>query len=335
MFNSENIRKENISAEQTIFNSARRVFKIESQSILDLESRLDLNFVNVVHLIERCVGHLVVTGIGKSGLIGKKIAATLSSLGIPAIFLHAGEGSHGDLGIITRNDIVIAISNSGETEEVLKLLPFFNRFKATLIAMTGNVKSTLAKRSDFILNVGVKEEACSLNLVPTASVAATMAMGDALAVALLDMKGLGEKDFALNHPGGSLGRKLLTTVQDLMRVGESIPIVRENSNIYTVIKEMTHKSLGSTLVMDQHNTLLGIITDGDLRRLIEKQKDISETLASEFMAQNPKTIHKNQMATSAMQIMEEFSITSLVVAEDQKTVVGIIHLHDLLKAGIV
>ena len=323
---SENIR---------ILDSARRVLKIESDSIHSLVDKLDDNFVQVVHLINRRKGHLVVTGVGKSGLIGKKIAATLSSLGIPALFLHAGEGSHGDLGIITRNDIVIAISNSGETEEVIRLLPFFNRFKAILVAMTGNLKSTLARRSDYVLDVGVREEACSLNLVPTASTAAAMAMGDAIALALLEMKGFNEKDFAQNHPGGSLGRKLLTTVGDLMHIGGAIPSVKNDSNIFTVIKEMTQKSLGATLVLDKDEKMLGIITDGDLRRLIQKQKDISKVLANDFMINQPKTIRSHQMATAALQIMEDNSITILVVTENGKNVDGIIHLHDLLKAGIV
>ena len=241
----------------------------------------------------------------------------------------------GDLGIISRKDIVIAISNSGETEEVIKLLPYFNRFKATLVSMTGNLNSTLARRSDFVLDVGVEEEACSIGLVPTASTAAALAMGDALAVALLDMKGIDENDFAQNHPGGSLGRKLLTTVQDLMHVGKEIPKVCEKSDIYTVLIEMSQKSLGTTLVVDQNDQLLGIITDGDLRRLIKNQKDITQTRAAEFMICQPKSVQKEDMATKALQIMEELSITSLVVTEDQKNIDGIIHLHDILKAGIV
>ena len=328
-------KKEELRETESILNSARRVFEIESRSILSVADRLDDQFVEVVRLIDRCQGHLVVTGVGKSGLIGKKIAATLSSIGIPALFLHAGEGSHGDLGIISRKDIIIAISNSGETEEVIKLLPYFNRFEATLVSMTGNLNSTLAQRSDFVLDVRVTEEACPIGLVPTASTAAVLAMGDALTVALFDMKGINENEFALNHPGGSLGRKLLTTVQDLMQVGGEIPKVWENSDIYTVITEMSRKSLGTTLVVDLKDQLLGIITDGDLRRLIENKKDISQTRPAEFMICNPKFVQKDDMATKALQIMEEFSITSLVVTKDQKSIDGIIHLHDILKAGIV
>jgi len=324
-------------AQQTrsLIERAKQVLKIESDAVADLMGRIDETFAQIVRELDRCQGHVVVTGMGKSGLIGHKIAATFSSIGLPAVFLHAAEASHGDVGIITRGDIVLAISNSGETEEIVRLLPTLNRLKCKLVGMTGNLGSTLAKRSDHVLNTGVKEEACNMGLVPTASTTAALAMGDALAMALLDLRGFREEDFAVNHPGGSLGRKLLMTVNDLMHIGDDIPKVAENANIFAVIKEISQKRLGATLVVDGNGDLKGVITDGDLRRLIERQKDISQTIASEFMGLHPKSIKKDNLAEKAVQIMEEHSITSLVVTEDNKKIEGIIHLQDLLKAGIV
>ena len=318
-----------------IIASAKRALKTESDSVAALIDRVDENFAYVVDLIDRCSSHLIVTGMGKSGLIGKKVAATFSSIGIPAFFLHAAEGSHGDVGLISRGDVVIAISNSGETEEILRLLPAISRIKASLVALTGNPNSTLAKRSDYTLDVSVKEEACSLGLVPTASTTAALAMGDALALALLEKRGFKEEDFAQNHPGGSLGRKLLTTVNDLMHTGNEIPKVYEESKIYEVITEISRKGFGTTVVVDHSECIKGIITDGDLRRLIEAKMDVSVTKAMEIMNPNPKTIKKDNMAVKAVQIMEEYSITSLVVTSDKVHVEGIIHLHDLLKAGVV
>ncbi|MEC7641022.1 MAG: KpsF/GutQ family sugar-phosphate isomerase [Nitrospinota bacterium] len=315
--------------------SAKRVLKIESESIAALAEKLDERFALVVNLLDQCKGHVIITGMGKSGLIGQKIAATFSSIGIPALFLHAAEGSHGDVGIISRGDIVIAISNSGETEEIIKILPYLNRVNATLISITGNLDSTLAQRSEYVLDVSVKEEACSTGLVPTASVAAALAMGDALAVAIIDKRGFNAEEFAQYHPGGSLGRKLLTTVNDLMHVGETIPKVFEDSQIYDVITEMSCKRLGTTVVTDKQDCLRGIITDGDLRRLFETKKEISTTVASEIMTINPQTIRQDSLAAKALSIMENFSITTLIVSGDGKKIEGIVHLHDLLKAGIV
>jgi arabinose-5-phosphate isomerase len=310
------------------------VFKIESDAVAALADRLGSDFSEAVHVLDRKEGRLFVTGMGKSGLIGKKIAATMSSVGLPAVFVHAAEGIHGDLGLVSRNDRVIAISNSGETEEILKLLPTLNRLKCTLITMTGNLQSTLANRSDYVLDVGVKEEAGGNGLIPTSSTTATLAMGDALVIAYLHLCGFREEDFALNHPGGSLGRKMLTTVEDLMHVGNEIPMVYENADIATIISEMTRKRLGATLVTDKNKTLKGVITDGDLRRMIEEKKDLSKVKASDLMGIQPKWIKKDEVATKAIQLMEEYSITSLVVSEDGKKVTGVIHLHDLLKAGI-
>jgi arabinose-5-phosphate isomerase len=318
---------------QTIIDTARRVLKIESKAVADLIQRIDESFVNVVHHIDQCQ-HLIITGMGKSGLIGSKIAATFSSLGLPTLFLHAAEASHGDLGMIVENDTVIAISNSGETEEIVKLLPSFKRINCTLVAVTGKPTSTLAKCSDFVLDVSVKEEACLIDLVPTTSTTATLALGDALAVALMELRGIKEEDFAQNHPGGSLGRRLLTTVEDLMHSGDAIPKVFENAGSQLVIGEISKKRLGVTLVTDPNGNLKGMITDGDLRRLMEKQKDLSQLNASTMMAKNPKTIAKETLAAKAVQIMEEHSITSLIVSEEGQ-IQGIIHLHDILKAGIV
>ncbi len=318
-----------------ILNSAHSVFKIESEAIAALADRLTNDFVEVVNLIDCSSGSLIVMGIGKSGLIGKKIAATFSSIGIPAVFLHAAEGSHGDLGIVSKKDLILAISNSGETEEILKILPFVNRIGATLVGLTGNLQSTLAKRSDYVLDIAVEKEACPLDLAPTASTAAALAMGDALAIALINKKGIQKEDFAQNHPGGNIGKRLLTSVGDLMRTGDGIPVVQLESDIFSVLSEMSQKGLGTTAVVDSENHVAGIVTDGDIRRLIETKKDISETRAKELMTQNPKTINKDNLATKAVQIMEKHAISSLIVSDDQGKIDGIIHLQDLLKAGIV
>ena len=318
---------------QKIIDSAQRALKIESQAVMDLVNRIDDSFVNVVHHIDQCQ-HLVITGMGKSGIIGKKIASTFSSLGLPALFLHAADASHGDLGMIMKKDTVIAISNSGETEEVVKLLPSFKRINCTLVAITGRPSSTLAECSDYVLNVSIREEACSKNLVPTSSTTATLALGDALAVALMELRGVQEEDFAKNHPGGSLGRRLLTTVFELMHSGDDIPKVLEESHSSDVISEISKKALGVTLVTNQTGKLKGLVTDGDLRRIVEKGKDISQMKASGMMIKTPKTITKETLATKAVQIMEEYSITSLIVMNEDE-IEGIIHLHDILKAGVV
>ena len=319
---------------QSIIETARKVLDIESQAIAELGNRIDDQFVNVVHHLNQCK-HLVVTGVGKSGLIGKKISSTFSSIGLPSLFLHASEASHGDLGMISEGDTVIAISNSGETDEIVKLLPIFNRIKCTLVGMTGNMQSSLAKRSDYVLDVSVKVEACSKDLVPTASTTATLAMGDALAMAFMELRGVQEEDFALNHPGGSLGRKLLTLFDDIMHSGEDIPRIKEDADIYQVLKEISQKRLGMTLVVGGQDPLFGIITDGYLRRLIEKQKDISQSCAKDMMGGKPKTITSDTLATKAVRIMQDHAITSLAVISDDQKIEGIIHLHDILKAGIV
>ena len=318
-----------------IIEQAKKVFQIESKAIASLVDRIGENFIRAVELIYNCKGRVVVTGMGKSGIIGKKIASTMASLGTPALFLHSAEGVHGDLGMVTRGDVVISISNSGETEEILKLIPIIKRFNIKLIAITGNINSTLAKRSDVVLDVSVDEEACPWNIVPTASTAASLAMGDALAIALLDKKGFKKNDFALLHPGGSLGRSLLLTVNDLMHQGDAIPVVRENSMLKDVIYEISSKRLGVTTVVNTDGILKGIVTDGDLRRLLEKKRYIFEITASEIMSKNPKIIDKNELAAKALQIMEQYSITSLLIVDGKNSPTGIVHLHDLLKAGVV
>ncbi len=319
-----------------VIEKAKQVLKIESEAIQALINRIDDTFVKTVELLDKCKGRVVITGIGKSGIVGKKISATLASIGVPSIFLHAADGTHGDLGMITSNDMVIAISNSGESEEVLNLLPAIKRFNVTLVSMTGNVSSTLAKKSNIVLNISVKEEACPLGLVPTASTTATMALGDALAMALLDKRGFKEQDFAVLHPGGSLGKKLLIQVDDLMHIGSNIPIINKDAPLKDVIMEISSKKLGMAIVVNQDDKVLGIITDGDLRRLMKKkEKDIFKTTAKEMMSINPKTIEKNALAARALQIMEKHSITSLIIANGSNGPTGIIHLHDILKAGVV
>ncbi|MGH7228151.1 MAG: KpsF/GutQ family sugar-phosphate isomerase, partial [Nitrospiraceae bacterium] len=311
----------------------KRVLEIEVRAIAGLLERLDHRFTEAVDLLYRCAGKVVVSGMGKSGLIGQKIAATLASTGTPAFFLHPAEGTHGDLGMLARRDALIAISNSGETEEVLKLLPFVKRLNIPVVAMTGRVQSTLAKNSEVVLDVSVGEEACPMGLAPTASTTATLAMGDALAIALLQKRGFREEDFAQFHPGGTLGRRLLLKVRDLMHGGEAVPRVTRQTSAREAILVMTTKKLGMTTVVDEAGRLLGVITDGDLRRFLERGDDLAKANAWDLASKNPKTIGPDELAAGAVRIMEECSITSLVVLEESRQIVGVIHLHDLLKSG--
>ena len=313
----------------------KRVLEIEVRAIAGLLERLDHRFTEAVDLLYRCAGKVVVSGMGKSGLIGQKIAATLASTGTPAFFLHPAEGTHGDLGMLARRDALIAISNSGETEEVLKLLPFVKRLNIPVLAMTGRVQSTLAKNSEVVLDVSVGEEACPMGLAPTASTTATLAMGDALAIALLQKRGFREEDFAQFHPGGTLGRRLLLKVRDLMHGGDAVPRVTQQTSAREAILVMTTKKLGMTTVVDEAGRLLGVITDGDLRRFLERGADLAKAKAWDLAGKNPKTIGPDELAAGAVRIMEECSITSLVVLEQSRQIVGVIHLHDLLKSGIV
>lgn len=312
----------------------KRVLEIEARAITGLIGRLDDRFTAAVDLLHACAGKVVVSGMGKSGLIGQKIAATLASTGTPAFFLHPAEGIHGDLGMLARQDALIAISNSGETEEVLKLLPFVKRLNIPVIGFTGRSQSTLAKNSDVVLDVSVPEEACPMGLAPTASTTATLAMGDALAIAVLQKRGFKEEDFAQFHPGGTLGRRLLLKVRDLMHQGEAIPKVTARTSAHKAILEMTGKKLGMTTVLDGKGRLLGILTDGDLRRMLEKRVNLAKATAGQLATKRPKTIGPDELAAKALQVMEQFSITSLVVTEGEGRVAGIIHLHDLLKSGL-
>jgi arabinose-5-phosphate isomerase len=313
----------------------KRVLDIEARAIASLVDRLDDRFTQAVEILFVCSGKVVVSGMGKSGLIGQKIAATLASTGTPAFFLHPAEGIHGDLGMLARHDTVIALSNSGETEEVLKLLPFVKRLNIPVIALTGRIQSTLAKNSDVTLDVSVSEEACPMGLAPTASTTAMLAMGDALAIALLQKRGLSEEDFAQFHPGGALGRRLLLKVQDLMHHGDAVPRIQSHATVHDAILEMTTKKLGMTTVLDEDGRLLGVITDGDLRRYLEKGLDLPAAQVRDLASRSPKTISPEALAARAVQIMEEFSITALVVVDERASVVGVLHLHDLLKSGIV
>ena len=319
-----------------ILDIARKVLKTEADAVLALIEKLNSDFEKAVELIFRSKGRVVVTGMGKSGLVGKKIAATLASTGTPAFFLHPAEASHGDLGMVTSEDVIIAISNSGETDELVGLIPFLKRFNVGLISMTGNPRSTLSKVSDVNLDISIKEEACPLGVVPTASTTATMAMGDAVAVALLIKRGYKEEDFAFFHPGGSLGKKLFIKVRDLMHAGDALPLVSEDAPMTKAVVEISSKRLGVTVVADHEKKLLGIITDGDLRRGIEKWgKAVFDMKAGEVMSRNPKTISEDELAAKALSVMEGYSITSLVVPDDEGKARGIIHLHDILKQGIV
>ena len=319
--------------------TGKRVLAIEAKAIEELIGRIDRRFAEAVDILHGSKGRVVVTGMGKSGLIGKKISATFASTGTPSFFLHPAEGIHGDIGMVMREDAVVMISNSGETGEIIALLPPFKRMNLRMICLTGRPQSTLAKNSDVVLDVSVKEEACPMNLVPTASTTVALAMGDALAVALLEKRGFKEEDFALFHPGGTIGRRLLLTVGEMMHTGSDIPMVDEESNMKDVICVITSKKLGVTTVVDKDKRLAGIITDGDLRRLLERDTgmgmDILKLRAKEVMTRNPKVLHKGALAVSAVQIMETYSITSLVILDNDRTVSGIIHLHDLLKKGIV
>ncbi|MSN26339.1 MAG: KpsF/GutQ family sugar-phosphate isomerase [Geobacter sp.] len=319
-----------------VLNEARRVIQVEADALSAMASRIDASFEAALDLILASSGRVIVSGMGKSGLIGQKIASTMASTGTPAFFLHPAEGIHGDLGMIMTGDVVIAISNSGETEEILRILPSIKRLGAHLVAMSGNSLSNLARSSDVFLDVSVKEEACPLGLAPTASTTATLAMGDALAVALLVKRGFRAEDFAIFHPGGSLGRKLLLRVEDLMHSGESIPLVLEDTTMKDTLFVITAKGLGVAGVCDSAGALQGVITDGDLRRSLEKGYDILNQRADEIMKRGPLRIKRSELAAAALQVMEHRSITSLFVFDDDQSVTpcGIVHLHDILKAGI-
>jgi arabinose-5-phosphate isomerase len=319
-----------------VIEEARRVIRVEAEALSAMADRIDGSFELAIDLILGSTGRVIVSGMGKSGLVGQKIASTMASTGTPAFFLHPAEGIHGDLGMIMTGDVVIAISNSGETEEILRILPSIKRLGARLIVMSGVSTSNLARSSDVFLDVSVLEEACPLGLAPTASTTAALAMGDALAVALLVRRGFKAEDFAIFHPGGSLGKKLILRVEDLMHSGDEIPLVHEDTLMKEALFVITAKGLGVTGVCDSSGGLKGVITDGDLRRSLEKGFDILNKRASEIMKQGPLRIKRSELAAAALKIMEQRAITSLFVFENDQSPApcGIIHLHDILKAGI-
>jgi arabinose-5-phosphate isomerase len=314
---------------------AREALAIEAQAVSALSERLNDQFSQATTAILNCKGRVILIGVGKSGLIAKKIAATFASTGTPSFFVHATEASHGDLGMITQEDVVIALSNSGNTEELVAVLPAIARRGAKIVAMTGKPDSALARQADLVLDCGVEKEACPLNLAPTASTTAALALGDALAVVVLKARGFSEEDFALSHPGGSLGRKLLTHVSDVMRKGDRIPAVSPSASISNAILEITKKGLGMTAVVDPGNKLLGVFTDGDLRRLIEQGLDLRGLLVSEVMNSAPKCIAPDKLAVEAVRMMEVSHISQVVVTDEQGHIVGALNFHDLFEAKVV
>ena len=315
-------------------DEAIKVIDIEQHAISTLKHQLGDAFEKTCHTIQACTGKVIVLAIGKSGHIGNKIAATFASTGTPAFSVHAAEASHGDMGMITKQDVVFAISFSGSTPEVISLLPLVKRLGVPLIAITGNADSPLAKAADVHLHIAIDKEACPLNLAPTASTTATLVLGDAIAIALLTARGFTEEDFAFAHPGGALGKKLLLRVEDIMHSGDAISCVSPESNLQQTIVEMTSKRLGMTTVVNQDKHLLGVFTDGDIRRAFAKQQDWSQTRIGDLMSTGAKTISPHALAAKALNLMEQYKITALVVTDAQQQVVGIVHIHQLLKAGI-
>jgi len=313
----------------------RRALEIERDALTALLPRVDEAFVTACRLMLACTGRIVVTGMGKSGHIGGKLAATLASTGTPAFFVHPGEASHGDLGMITRQDVVLAISYSGETHEIVTILPLIKRLGVPLISMTGKPASTLAKSSNAHVDVSVAVEACPLNLAPTSSTTATLAMGDALAVALLEARGFTPEDFAMSHPGGSLGRRLLLKIADVMHTGADLPKVGRDALLTEALLEMTRKGLGVTAVVDADERVLGVYTDGDLRRTLDKGIDVRTARISQAMTVGGKSVKADHLAAEAVQLMEKHKITALLVLDDEKRLQGIVHMQDLLRAGVV
>ena len=313
---------------------AKEVLDIEAKSILRLKNNIGEEFDKAIDILYNCKGRVIVTGMGKSGLIGKKIAATMSSTGTPTYFLHPAESTHGDSGVITRNDVIIAISNSGETQELLNLLPLIKRFGCEMIGMTGNLNSTLSKTSEVVLDISVEREACPLGKAPTASTTATLAMGDALAVCLMEKKGFTKEDFLLFHPSGKLGKGLTYKVRDLMITGDKMPLVSESESFKDVINTISEHKLGMAMVLNDDKTLAGVLTDGDIRRTVIKYPDTSNIKVKDVMTVNPKRITSDAYAASALNLMEKYSITALAVVDEGNVPVGVIHVHDLLRAGV-
>ncbi len=311
------------------------VIDIEAKAVAALAVRVDDNFARACEHMLHCQGRIVVLGMGKSGHIAGKLAATLASTGSPAFFVHPGEASHGDLGMITPRDVVLALSNSGETQEILTILPLIKRLGVPLIAMTGNPKSTLAAGANVHIDISVEQEACPLGLAPTSSTTATLAMGDALAIALLEARGFTAEDFALSHPGGSLGRRLLLHVEDIMHTGEAIPQVPEGAPLSQALLEMTRKGLGMTAIVDSEDRVTGVFTDGDLRRMLDRNLDVHSTPIEQVMTRDPKTAQTHILAAEALQLMEKHKINALLVTDADRHLVGALNMHDLLRAGVV
>jgi arabinose-5-phosphate isomerase len=324
----------NVDADKAI-RLAHETLEIEAAAVMGLRQRLGATFVRAVEMMLQVDGRVVVMGMGKSGHIARKIAATLASTGTTAMFVHPAEASHGDLGMIKRGDLVLAISNSGESEEITSILPVFKRLGIPLVVMTGNMTSTLGSYADVLLDSGVDREACPLNLAPTASTTAQLALGDALALALLDARGFRAEDFAMSHPGGALGRKLLTLVRDVMRTGKEVPRVSLQAGFSDLMREISAKGLGATAIVDSQNQVLGIFTDGDLRRLIEKGQDLRTLNASQVMHANPKTITADALAVDAVEMMENNRITCVLVVDESGTLIGALNSNDLLRAKVI
>jgi arabinose-5-phosphate isomerase len=312
----------------------KEVIRIEAEALSALGSRINGTFADAVELIYNCKGRVIVTGLGKSGLVARKIVATMNSTGTAAIFLHPADAVHGDFGMVRKDDVAICISKSGDTEEIRQLLPMFRRIGMKVISMVGNATSSLAKQSDIVLDISVKEEACPHDLAPTASTTATLALGDALAIALLDKRNFTKEDFAMFHPGGTLGKRLLLRVEEMMIAGKDVPIVKQSVSLPELIVEITSKRLGATCVVDDSGRLVGIITDGDLRRLLQRTMDFSNLTALNVASKNPKTIRKDTLAAIALEEMEDFKITQLIVVDGEHRPIGMLHLHDLVKAGL-
>ncbi len=318
---------------KTINDLAKEVLTVEANSILRLINGIGDNFEKAIDILYNCKGRVIITGMGKSGLIGKKIAATMSSTGTPSYFLHPAESTHGDSGIITREDVVIAISNSGETQELMNLLPLIKRFGVPMIGMTGKMDSTLAKASDVVLDISVEREACPLNKAPTASTTATLAMGDALAVCLLEKRGFTKEDFLIFHPSGALGKGFLYKVNDLM-LAENLPLVKENECFTNVIETISKHKLGMAIIVNEFGKISGVLTDGDIRRTLIKYHNTSQIVVKDVMTINPKRISDTDYAASALHLMEKYSITALAVVDNDDKPIGVIHIHDILKAGV-
>lgn len=325
----------NMMTKPMFIESGHRTIALETQAVGELQHRINEAFTTACETLLACEGRVIVTGMGKSGHIGNKIAATLASTGTPAFFVHPGEASHGDLGMITKNDVVLAMSNSGNTAELVTLIPLIKRLGIPLVSMTGDADSALAQAACANLDISVSSEACPLNLAPTTSTTVTLVMGDALAIALLESRGFTAEDFAFSHPGGALGRKLLLKVSDIMHQDQEVPKVTPESPLQNALLEMTEKGFGMTTIVDKQGRLLGVFTDGDLRRAIDSNVNLSSALIKDVMSANPKTINQNILAAEALNIMQQSSITAVIVENEKKQPVGVVHMHDILRAGVI